>query len=107
MACMVLLWERLQATGSLEWIVKILFERRGARMETASQVVYWVNTAGLAVSYQRRMTEGVAGLCAMDLRYQGKPMRVRLKDMAPGGSSLHGQVECPFFQRLSEVRLTN
>ena len=83
MAFMVLLCERLQAKVSLDCIVKILFERSGARMETASQVVYWVNTAGLSVSYQRRMTEVVEGLCAMDLRYQGKPIRVRLKDMSP------------------------
>ena len=83
MAFMVLLCERLQAKVSLDCIVKILFERSGARMETASQVVYWVNTAGLSVSYQRRMTEVVEGLCAMDLKYQGKPIRVRLKDMSP------------------------
>ena len=29
---------------SLEQILSLLFERRGARMETPSQVVYWVNT---------------------------------------------------------------
>ena len=50
-------------------------------METSSQVVYWVNTAGLSVPYRRVLTEVVAGLCAMDLRDQGKPIRVRLKDM--------------------------
>jgi hypothetical protein len=68
---------------SLDCRVHILFERSGARMETASQVVYWVNTAGLSVPYRRLLMEVVTGLGAMDLRDQGKPMCVRLKDMPP------------------------
>ena len=52
-------------------------------METPSQVVYWVNTAGVSVAYQRLLTEVVEGLCAMDVRMQGKPMRIRLKAMPP------------------------
>jgi hypothetical protein len=57
--------------------------RSGARMETNSQVVYWVNTAGLSVPYRRLLSEVVDGLCMMDLREQGKPICVRLKDMSP------------------------
>ena len=68
---------------SLDCLLQILFERSGARMETASQVVYWVNTAGLSVPYRRLLTEVVTGLGAMDLRDQGKPICVRLKDMPP------------------------
>jgi hypothetical protein len=68
---------------SLDCLLHILFERSGARMETASQVVYWVNTAGLSVPYRRLLTEVVTGLEAMDLRDQGKPICVRLKDMPP------------------------
>ena len=52
-------------------------------METASQVVYGVNTAGLSVPYRRRRMEMVTGLGAMDLRDQSKPMCVRLKEMPP------------------------
>jgi hypothetical protein len=52
-------------------------------METDAQVIYWVNIAGLSVAYQRLLTEVVAGLCAMDLRCQGKPIRVRLKGLPP------------------------
>ena len=81
-AFMVVLLGTLQTKVSLERVLSLLFARSGARMETSSQVVYWVNTAGLSVPYRRILTEVVAGLCAMDLRDQGKPIRVRLKDMA-------------------------
>ena len=73
----------LQTTGSVERVLPLLFERRGARMETSSQVVYWVNTAGLSVPYRRVLTEGAGGLGTMDLREKGQPIQVRLKDMPP------------------------
>jgi len=82
-AFMGALMETLQTKVSLETILNLLFERSGARMETSSQVVYWVNTAGLSVPYRRLLTEVAEGLCAMDLRGQGKPICVRLKDMPP------------------------
>ena len=68
---------------SLDCLLHILFERSGARIETVSQVVYWVNTAGLSLPYRRLLTEVVGGLCAIELRDQGKPIRVCLKDMPP------------------------
>jgi hypothetical protein len=80
-AFMALLCGQLQTKVSLDCILRVLFERSGARMETASHVVYWVNTAGLSVPYRRLLTEVVEGLCAMDLREQGKPIRVCLKDL--------------------------
>jgi hypothetical protein len=68
---------------SLEQVLSLLFERRGARMETPAQVVYWVNTAGLSLANRRLLREIVDGLCAMDLQDHGKPIYVRLKDMPP------------------------
>ena len=68
---------------SLEQVLKLLFERSGSRMKTPSQVVYWVNTAGLSLPNRRLLREIVEGLCAMDLQEQGKPIHVRLKDMPP------------------------
>ncbi len=68
---------------SLEQVLSLLFARRGARMETPSQVVYWVNTSGLSQSNRRLLGTIVEGLGAMDLQEQGKPMHVRLKDMPP------------------------
>jgi len=82
-AFMIALLGLLQTQVSLEMILHLLFERSGARMETNSQVVYWVNTAGLSVPYRRVLTEMVNGLCALDVREQGKPICVRLKDMSP------------------------
>jgi hypothetical protein len=68
---------------SLDCLLHLLFERSGARMETDSQMIYWINTTGLSTAYQRLLTAVVDGLCAMDLRDQGKPIRVRLKGLSP------------------------
>jgi hypothetical protein len=73
----------LQPKVSVEMILHLFFERSGARMEPNSQVVYWVNPAGLSVPYRRVLTEIVHGLCALDVREQGKPICVRLKDRSP------------------------
>jgi hypothetical protein len=67
---------------SLDCLLHILFVRSGARMETDSQMIYWMNTAGLSATSQRLLTAVVDGLGAMDLRDQGKPIRVRLKGMS-------------------------
>jgi len=82
-AFMVALFGTLQTKVSVETILHLLFERSGARIETSSQVVYWVNTAGLSVPYRHLLTKVVEGLRAMDLKDQGRPIYVRLKDMSP------------------------
>jgi hypothetical protein len=82
-AFMIALLGTLQTKVSLETILHLLFERSGARIETSSQVIYWVNTAGLSVPYRHLLTKVVEGLCTMDLKDQGKPIYVRLKDMSP------------------------
>ena len=73
----------LQAKVSLACILSLLFERSGSRVETGSQVIYWVNATGLSVTYRRLLGEVVDGLCVMNLRSQGKPIRVCLRDMPP------------------------
>lgn len=83
MTFMVALCAHLPRRVSLDCVLRILFERSGARIETVSQVIYWVNTAGLSLPYRRLLAEVVAGLCAMELRDQDKPIRVYLKDMPP------------------------
>jgi hypothetical protein len=82
-AFMVVLLGTLQTKVSLEGVLSLLFARSGARMETDSQMIYWINTTGLSVPYRRLLAEIVTGLCAMDLRDQGKPIHVRLRDMPP------------------------
>jgi hypothetical protein len=82
-AFMVVLLGALHTQVSLECILRLLFERSGARMETSSEVIYWINTVGLSLPYRRLLAEVVEGLCAMDLRAQGKPVRVCLRDMPP------------------------
>ncbi len=83
MAFMAALLAQMQSQVSLACVLSLLFERSGARLETTSEVVYWVNTTGLSLSYRRLLEEVVDGLGAMDLRHQGKPIRVGLKDMPP------------------------
>ena len=83
MSFMAVLVGCLKTHVSLNCLLQLLFERSGARMETATQVVYWINTAGLSVPYHRLLAEIVDGLCAMDLRDQGKPIHIRLKTMPP------------------------
>jgi len=73
----------LTIQGSLDCILKVLFERSGARMETDSQVLYGVNPTGLSVAYQRLRTKVVDGLGTMDWLHQGKPLYVRLKALSP------------------------
>src|SRR6266851_685352 len=82
-AFMVALLATLHTKVSLQQVLSLLFERSGSRMETPSQVVYWVNTTGLSLSNRRLLREIVEGLCAMDLQEKGKPIHVRLKDMPP------------------------
>ena len=83
MSFMAVLVGCLKTQVSLDCLLHLLFERSGARIETSSQMVYWVNTAGLSVPYRHLLTKVVEGLCAMDLKDQGKPIYVRLKDMSP------------------------
>jgi hypothetical protein len=80
---MAVLVGTLTVKVSLDCILHILFERSGARMVTGSQTIYWINTTGLSAAYQRLLTAVVDGLCAMDLRVQGKPIHVRLKGLSP------------------------
>jgi len=82
-AFMAVLLATLPIVVSLEQVLGLLFARRGARMETSSQVIYWVNTAGLSLSNRLLLDKIVEGLSAMDLQDQGKPIHVRLKDMPP------------------------
>jgi len=42
-----------------------------------------LKSGGLSLPYRGVVAEVVAGLCAQDLRAQGKPIRIRLRDMPP------------------------
>jgi hypothetical protein len=68
---------------SLECLLALLFERSGVRLETDTEFIYWINTAGLSAVYRNTLGHIVTGLCAMNLRCQGKPIRVRLRETPP------------------------
>ncbi len=82
-AFMAALLATLHIQVSLEQVLSLLFERSGSRMETPSQIVYWINTVGLSRSKRRLLDRIVEGLGAMDLQDQGKPIHVRLRDIPP------------------------
>ena len=82
-AFIAVLVSHLHSQVSLACLLHVLFERSGSRVETRSEIVYWVNTAGLSLPYRRLLDEVVDGLCTMGLKAQGKPIRVCLKDIPP------------------------
>src|SRR5215831_12581966 len=49
MAFMAVLLGHLHSQVSLACVLHLLFERSGACIETASEIIYWVHTAGLSV----------------------------------------------------------
>jgi hypothetical protein len=82
-AFMVALSAMVSTKVSVPQVLSLLFERSGSRMETPSQVLYWVNSAGLSLSNRRLLSEVAQGLCAMGLQEKGKPVHVRLQDLPP------------------------
>jgi hypothetical protein len=68
---------------SLNCLLTLLFDRSGARFETETEFIYWINTAGLSAAYRKTLTQMVAGLCAMNLTCRGKPITVRLRETPP------------------------
>jgi hypothetical protein len=73
----------LHTQVSLPQVLSLLFERSGSRLETPSQVLYWVNSAGLSLSNRRLLSEVAQGLGAMGLQEKGKPVHGHLKDLPP------------------------
>lgn len=73
----------LPSKVSLESLLGLLFERSGARVETHTELVYWVSTAGLSLPKRRLLETIVEGLGGMGLNHHGKPIRVCLRDRPP------------------------
>jgi hypothetical protein len=82
-AFMTILLSVLPEKVSLEQVLKLLFKRSGSRIERDQAVMYWINATGLSQGNRRILGEIVAGLNAMGLVEQGKPVRACLKDLPP------------------------
>ena len=82
-AFMAVLVAVLPENVSFEQVLKLLFERSGARIERDQEVVYWVNTAGLSRSNRRLLGSIVEGLSALGLVERGKTVRVCLRELPP------------------------
>ncbi len=61
-AFMMALLATRQTQVSLPQVLRLLFERSGSRMETPSQVVYWINSTDLFLSNRRLLREIAQGL---------------------------------------------
>ncbi len=68
---------------SLEMLLSLLFERSGGRIETPSELLYWLHTEGLSLANRRLLGQLVEALSAMGLTHHGKPIRVQLRDRPP------------------------
>jgi len=107
MAFMVGLCEQLPTKVSLDCILRLLFARSGTRIETVSQVVYWVNTAGFSVALstppdrgcRRALCNGVEGSRQTDSCWSQRHAALR---------RLHAwAARMSIFKKLSEVRFTH
>jgi len=82
-AFMVALLAVLPQKVSLEQVLKLLFERSGARIERDQEMMYWVNATGLSRANRRVLDDIVEGLSALGLMERGKIVRVCLKELPP------------------------
>jgi hypothetical protein len=69
----------MSGTISLETLLSLFFDRNGSRVETQSQIIYWVNRKGLSLAYQETLCDVVEGINAMGLKREGKPIQVRVR----------------------------
>lgn len=70
----------MQGQISFECLLKLLFERSGACLETSSEITYWINASGLSLTHKNTLLRVIEGLSKMDLKCRGKPIRLRLKE---------------------------
>ncbi|PON09933.1 hypothetical protein C2W62_52805 [Candidatus Entotheonella serta] len=68
---------------SVDQVLKLLFERSGAWIETDQMVRYGINAAGLSRGHRRILGEIVEELSAMGLVERDKPVRIGLKALPP------------------------
>lgn len=77
---LAVLCSKLKENITLECLLKLVFERSGACLETQTGFIYWINATGLSGAYRELLERVVEGMCAMNLRHRGKPIRVRLRE---------------------------
>ena len=65
---------------SVGTLISLLFKRSGTVIETYTQIIYWLNTAGLSKSYKEKLEEIIEGLNALNLCREGRLIRVRLRE---------------------------
>lgn len=83
MTFLTTLLTHLDGSVSLGCLLELLFERRGASVETETGIWYLVRANGLSKTYHMLLIRIIQALNAMCLHHQGKAIRVRLKETPP------------------------
>jgi hypothetical protein len=64
----------------LQTLIKMLFERGGSRVESDSQIIYWVTNQGFSSMYQDLFGKVLEGINGLALNQAGKPIQVRARE---------------------------
>ncbi len=90
---------------SLEYLLRLLFKRSAACLETDCEISYLINTRGLYAPYKHSLVDLIDGINAINLHCRGKPIRARIRE-APTCKNIVQLLDipqCPFLKRLSGV----
>lgn len=80
MAFLLTLLGNINIDISLETLLSLVFKRGGTYIESASEVIYKISTAGLSIPYRETLEKIVEGLNSMNLERNGKSVRVELRE---------------------------
>ena len=66
---------------SLDTLITLYFNRSGSLAETASEIIYFLDTEGLSASDRQTLADIVQAVTAMNIKSKdGKPIRARLNE---------------------------
>jgi hypothetical protein len=74
------LLSKLDISVGVDTVMALFFRRSGAYLETPSEIIYKLNTAGLSSSNKEMLSKIAQGLTEMGIRRRGKPIKVQLRE---------------------------
>jgi hypothetical protein len=79
MAFVAMLCGKLDEPVTVESLLNLLFGRSGSRVEKTAEIIYRINTQGLSLKNYQELSRMVVGINALELKYTGKIVRLRLQ----------------------------
>ena len=79
-AFLLTLLENINIDISLATLLSLFFKRCGTYIESGSEVIYKISTAGLSLTYRKTLKEIAEGLNSMKLERNGKPVKIELRE---------------------------